>query len=293
MSQQGKVELLEKPKYYLALTSVFRDEARFLKEWIEFYKIVGVEHFYLYNHLSKDNYLEVLSPYIKEGLVELTQLTYDPKNADEWRNLVQRKAFLNTTKTVVNDVEWLLCVDADEFVYPLEGFSLKDKLHDYDNYASLSIHFRNFLSCDVEKLEPNELLIEKLTMANSVGTWVKSVVKPRYVEKFLNSHYGVLKPGYSQVREDFSSFKGHLHKKPIMDVIAINHYKFRDLEFFNNIKLNRISNKGKINSFISENNCSNSVYNDAIFKYIPLLKEAMFKSDEISPPPLSGELGEL
>jgi len=36
---------------------------------------VGVEHFYLYNHLSKDEYAEVLEPYIKEGIVELYNVT--------------------------------------------------------------------------------------------------------------------------------------------------------------------------------------------------------------------------
>lgn len=31
---------------YLAVCAIFRDEAPYLAEWIEFHRLVGVEHFY-------------------------------------------------------------------------------------------------------------------------------------------------------------------------------------------------------------------------------------------------------
>ena len=55
---------LSQYKYDLAVCAIFKNEARFLKEWIEFYKLIGVEHFYLYNNFSNDNYQDVLQPYI-------------------------------------------------------------------------------------------------------------------------------------------------------------------------------------------------------------------------------------
>lgn len=44
----------------LAVTAIFSDEARFLKEWIEYYQLQGVTKFYLYNNLSEDHYKKVL-----------------------------------------------------------------------------------------------------------------------------------------------------------------------------------------------------------------------------------------
>ncbi|MGC1878452.1 MAG: glycosyltransferase family 92 protein [Rhabdochlamydiaceae bacterium] len=41
--------------FEVSVATIFRDEARFLKEWIEFHKLIRVEHFYLYNHRSQDN----------------------------------------------------------------------------------------------------------------------------------------------------------------------------------------------------------------------------------------------
>lgn len=35
-------------RYYLSIGAIFKDEARFLDEWIEFHLGIGVEHFYLY-----------------------------------------------------------------------------------------------------------------------------------------------------------------------------------------------------------------------------------------------------
>ena len=36
-------------KYKLSICAIFKNEANYLKEWIEYHRMVGVEHFYLYN----------------------------------------------------------------------------------------------------------------------------------------------------------------------------------------------------------------------------------------------------
>ena len=37
-------------KYNVAICAIFKNEEPYIKEWIEFHKIVGVDHFYLYNN---------------------------------------------------------------------------------------------------------------------------------------------------------------------------------------------------------------------------------------------------
>lgn len=39
---------------YLSIGAIFKDEAPYLAEWIEFHRLVGVEHFFLYDNLSTD-----------------------------------------------------------------------------------------------------------------------------------------------------------------------------------------------------------------------------------------------
>lgn len=62
-----RVESMPK-QYKVSVCAIFKNEAPYLKEWIEFNRIVGVEHFYLYNNNSEDNYEEIIAPYIKKVL---------------------------------------------------------------------------------------------------------------------------------------------------------------------------------------------------------------------------------
>jgi hypothetical protein len=43
-------------KHYLSICAIFKDEAPYLQEWIEFHRLLGVEKFYLYNNNSRDNF---------------------------------------------------------------------------------------------------------------------------------------------------------------------------------------------------------------------------------------------
>ncbi|MCI9362446.1 MAG: glycosyltransferase family 92 protein, partial [Hungatella sp.] len=60
-------------KYKVSICAIFKDESSVLREWIEYHLIVGVEHFYLYNNDSIDNYKEILDPYINKGIVTLIE----------------------------------------------------------------------------------------------------------------------------------------------------------------------------------------------------------------------------
>lgn len=58
-------------KYYVSICGIFKDEAFYLKEWIEYHKKAGVDHIYLYNNNSTDNYLTVIKPYLEERYIDL------------------------------------------------------------------------------------------------------------------------------------------------------------------------------------------------------------------------------
>src|SRR3989338_10230517 len=59
-------------QYSLAICSMFKNEAPWLKEWITYHhNVLKVDHFYLYNNDSTDDFATVLQPFIDQGLVEL------------------------------------------------------------------------------------------------------------------------------------------------------------------------------------------------------------------------------
>ena len=65
-------EKKERFPYEIAMVSISKNEAPYIKEWIEFHKLVGFTKFYFYDNESDDKTVEVLKPYIDSGLVEYT-----------------------------------------------------------------------------------------------------------------------------------------------------------------------------------------------------------------------------
>jgi hypothetical protein len=58
---------------FLTIATMFKNQRRWLREWIEFYLMMGVEHFIIYDNNSTDLPLEILQGYIDRG-----QVTYLP-----------------------------------------------------------------------------------------------------------------------------------------------------------------------------------------------------------------------
>ncbi len=288
-----EVEMLESPKYYLALTAIFRDDAKYLEEWIEFYKLIGVEHFYLYNHNSNDHYMQVLEPYIKDQTIDLINLNLNTETPQEWLQL-QCNAYLHITLKVKNEVEWLIIVDSDEFLFPVKEQNLPQVLSKYDEYAALSINWRIFGSGNVTNLQKDDLLTEKLFLREeySYDPVVKSIVKPRYVETFINPHLPILKSGYAQITEDYKLIYGPYSYFRGDQILSINHYWARDWEYFTKNKLNRVylvnkllpeeQKKQRINQLINDNKKYSTTYDDKILKYLPALKERITKKTTIN-----------
>ena len=108
-------------KYNVAVCAIFKNEAPYLREWIEFNHIVGVEHFYLYNNNSEDDYMNVLKPYIECGLVTLTQWPYNQKQMECY----------------------MACID--EFIVPKSTNSVYDFLQPFEKKAgSVNIYWKIF-----------------------------------------------------------------------------------------------------------------------------------------------------
>lgn len=123
-------------KYKVSICAIFKDEANYLKEWIEFHRLVGIEHFYLYNNFSSDNYLDILSPYIENGLVTLTEWPV-PQG--------QMKAYKDCLEKYRTESLWIGMIDLDEFVVPISCESVYSFLQQYDHkYGSILIYWKNF-----------------------------------------------------------------------------------------------------------------------------------------------------
>lgn len=277
----------------LAVCGIFQNEARFIKEWIEFHKLVGAQHFYLYNNYSTDNYLEVLDPYIKSGLVEIIDW---PKSDKGLR--AQITAFNDCLNTTVNKVKWIAFLDLDEYLYPVEKWDLKDVLKEFEQFGQVSVNWFMFGTSGVEKIPDGEIMIEYLTKCDPKGNkHVKSIVRPDCVKQFsCHPHSLPCKDTYCQVNADKKRIHGPFSPQISDKVLRINHYWTRD-EYHLKIKIARIkdlsANKMVLDDtswyvsrkeshnmtaeqwILAVNNYINVADDFTILKYLPKLKEQM------------------
>ena len=148
-----KIFTQETKPYELSVLAIFQNEDRFLKEWLDFYRVLGVDHFYLYNNLSDDNYLEVLQPYVKAGLVELFDWPFasQPGSESDW-NRIQSAAYLEGLRRAKGQSKWVAIVDTDEFLFPVNQQHLKTFLKDYENCSGILVNWQVFGTSHVAKV---------------------------------------------------------------------------------------------------------------------------------------------
>ena len=77
-------------KHEIAMVSISKNEAPYIKEWIEFHKLVGFTKFYFYDNESEDNTVDILKPYIDSGLVEYTLIKGKGRQLDAYNDAIAK-----------------------------------------------------------------------------------------------------------------------------------------------------------------------------------------------------------
>jgi hypothetical protein len=144
---------LSEPKYTFSVCGIFKNEDLSLKEWIEYHLAVGVEHFYLYNNNSTDNFESILSPYIKDNIVTLI----DWPLAQEQ----QMPAYKDCFDKFKDETKWLTYIDLDEFICPFYETDIKKWIEKFNNYPSVYIYWKMFGTSGIINHDKNKLITEQ------------------------------------------------------------------------------------------------------------------------------------
>jgi glycosyltransferase involved in cell wall biosynthesis len=232
-------------RYELCACTMFKNEARYLDEWITFHHAVGVRHFYLYNNGSTDNFREVLAPWVKRGIVSLLDWPDNGGQVAAFNDCVRRSRMLT---------RWIAFLDADEFLFSPEKKDLRDVLPRYEGHPAIFVYWVLFGSGGHVK-RPEGSVIENFTRCldleaaksddfkhghamrdpeSYVTGWAKdgkSIANPRLVkEYFVHQPESV----WDGVVID-EKFRPHLRRQPgtvdlSCSVFRINHYWSKSIE---------------------------------------------------------------
>ncbi len=267
------------PKYELSACAIFQNEDRFLKEWIEFHLLVGIQHFYLFNNLSNDSYRKVLKPYVEEGIVELIEWPYSSEGVVDW-NDIQCDAYMKAVKISRGQTRWLAILDTDEFLIPVGDSNLVNLLAKYVKYGGVCVNWQMYGTNKVTKVPENSLLIETLLMKApteySENIHVKSIVQPMRVFDCKNPHYCYYKKDYYSVNTNKENCPGPFNESILLDKIRINHYWARDEHFLYNEKIPRNTKwGGKVDNILERVEIMNQVYDPIMLRFSDKLKVKM------------------
>lgn len=123
-------------QYCFSICAIFKNESLILQEWIEYHLIVGVDHFYLYNNNSDDNFRAILAPYIEKKIVTLIEWNYPPPS--------QFPAYQHFYDNFWNETQWVAYTDLDEFICPFREHTIKDWIKKYNNFGSVVLYWKQF-----------------------------------------------------------------------------------------------------------------------------------------------------
>ena len=196
-------------KYFLGILTYFKNERSNIFEWILHYKKWGVDHIWMIDNRSEDNYN--IDEFINEGFVTIYK---EPQ-------LGQQTAYNKYVSEIKKEVKWLGVFDMDEFLYSKENDDLKQIISNINqNNKIISIQMTIFFPSTFESAES---IIEM----NILRKCYDSDKHPKCLFNldFLNR---VSIHGFNVDKK--------LHYTADKTLLCINHYRYGSFEYLYGIK---------------------------------------------------------
>jgi hypothetical protein len=255
-----------RPPIGLAVCAIFRDEARYLAEWVSFHRLQGVERFYLYDNRSTDDWRSVLEPEITAGIVQVEDWPLVPGQAASAMDCLERHR---------RDTRWIAFIDVDEFLFSPTGRPLPEILRDFDTHPNVVVS-RHTYGTSGREHPPEGLVIENYLWREAddfvSNHWVKSIVYPRKVVRYATPHNFWLRG--DAVGEDRGRVQAHL-RVPTFELLRINHYYTKSTEEFRRKVAGPDASSGRIRD--RDPFPASAVHDDLILRFAPQLR-AMLSS---------------
>jgi Glycosyltransferase family 92 len=265
---------------YLSVCSMYKDHAAYLREWIEFHRLIGVERFFLYDNESTDQHEEVLAPYVERGIVEVHDWPSPPHATNHWG---LRFAFDDSLARHRDDSRWIAFIDIDEFLFSPTGRTVPNVLRGFERFAGVEVSTFIFGPSGHET-KPSGLVIESYlrrrayTSPDQDVEHVKSIVDPTRVDRTLNAHgfyyadgYAVYENGEPAVAEPPGS-----KTFPKASLLRVNHYLTKSVEEYTTKRAQweavGLARRPPTERFIE---VLSAERDETITTYVPALREAL------------------
>jgi hypothetical protein len=267
-------------KPYLSVCAIFRDEADYLREWIEFHRLVGVERFFLYDNLSEDHFEEVLAPYIAEGTVVLETWPILPGLSRAYDHCLAEHGDAS---------RWIAFIDLDEFLFSPTGRPVSELLTEYEGAPGVGANWAVF-GTSGHRTQPAGLVIENYLHRRRDGAprhqMIKSIVDPSRTERSMSPHHFRYRDGCAvdENKNPIDTPPRAKSKEVSFSLLRVNHYWTKSTTEWTRKLARQDAWLGTLRQNYERSALSdlerleqsfNQQYDDTITAYAPALREAL------------------
>lgn len=271
--------------YGLVAVTIVRDEAKYIKEWLDYHLLAGVDHFLIYDNESADNLGEVLQPYVEKNLV--TVISY-PKTGR------QLEAYNDAVRYFKYFCRYMIFLDTDEYIFPQDDkniLELTEEILESANASGLAVNLHTFGSNNLEKADYSVGVLERFTrraddswtpIVNDItggNAAVKTIADPRRIKWFCdNPHVPEYFDSCYAVNEDGKKVLTAFNLPVTAKKIVANYYNIKSREEYaekvHKRDTARFAAKNEPVGF--DENDRNEIFDDSILKYREKLRAEQF-----------------
>ena len=248
--------------YGLAAVTIVRDEAPYIKEWLDYHLLAGVDHFIIYDNDSSDNLKEILQPYVEKNLVTLVNYPKTHRQLTAYNDAMTYFKYYCRLMTFI---------DVDEFIFPQDGRTILEVTDEIlnDEVAGITINLHSFGSNGHETADYSVGVLERFTR-RAEDNWtnaVKTIANPRRVKMFVDNPH---------VPEYFEGYHAENAEK-----IIINYYSTKSREeYAEKVHRRETAQFVKRNEPVGfDANDRNEIFDDEILKYREKLRAEQIPED--------------
>ena len=235
-------------RHYLSVCAIFKDEGRYLREWIAFHRLVGVEHFYLYDNGSTDDSRQAVAEAAPAAAITLLDWPPHPGQIPAYDHCLRHHG---------RDSRWLAFLDIDEFMFSPEVDDFRVLLRDYEAHPGLAMTWVEFGASGHRIPPPGYVTHNYLRRARAGFTiafpqmlrrpgldpavlanyypqsaHVKMAIDPSRALRCLNAHRFEFAGGAPAVTETGLPMRTNWSDQPSITRTRINHYWSKSLAEF-------------------------------------------------------------
>jgi len=214
--------------YNLSIVAMFKNESSIIKQWIKHYIDEKVDHFYLIDNGSNDNYYDE----IKEYNDKITIIKDNFRKKIGTQNFLINKHYLDKIK---KETDWVIVCDIDEYIFDINYDSdiityIRNLENKYKNLAKIMLPWKNFAAHKNKNIIPNDIpisLFARTNIINSNPLYGKSIVKTKYLVKLETHNSEIVKNN------------AYTAKLNLIDDLHLNHYQLISEKYYKTVKIVR------------------------------------------------------